>query len=804
MPVLKAVRWLTVLVVAACFALGLLIGILQSDYWGRENFKGMDCPPVTNGTSQMVLEPIESDRSLTMTVSATAELHGPKLAEPSPPIDSRLFGLARCLGLDAGSLDTMTWTDGDLKAQGGPSSITSIDGAEPSTKYDDLVLWYRATGLGLSLKACRSNTEPDSCQKTLERTLQLKLPPSWQLVESSVKPTAVEVQGTQTVATWKTVTGTELRVNIDVPERDLWKLKVSDYWILTLGLWPGAWIRTYQADKLASIVAMAATAGFLSFLGGQKRGRRLAVGAWCLAGAFVSTIILSGTLLLQPGTDVDYALRFALDGLSWGLLNVFLLYASVSPQTFRSGKHKRIIGGFAILGLLPASLLLIADPANNVSPVGTLMSAAVGVSLALLIGSAAYRTLRLISVVPMLAPDRATWWSRKRVERGLFVVITSLAAMSLAAPLSGEAKFGVGVPALLSSVESTGTTFARVYLVLGPILVIGVLAIQFQRSKGWRFLGFFGRRRRLVCLLFAISVATPTQLILNSFQWPGWVLTLFALLWITRRSALEPAAKSPGELLDQASVAITRKRSLVSTLQTGPTTETEASGRRSQLREILGDQDGNDAAKLFLLCGPRSDWSSNARFGAMLGLRVGALPVAFFAYTAIWTLGDRSGNYFSTDILLVVLSVILNAIFWGVGGFAFAGLYAWLPGGIGPIKAIALWLAWLGSALAAELITAWPWRPDPSGWLYLALESLLGLVVIAIFYDFGSVRAANGHWRQLLELYNIYRLRDLAAYLIPLVLAIAGLAQQIAAGSASDIVEAALKGLSDALNVKSG
>jgi hypothetical protein len=377
--------------------------------------------------------------------------------------------------------------------------------------------------------------------------------------------------------------------------------------------------------------------------------------------------------------------------------------------------------------------------------------------------------------------------------------MAAMAAVSLGAPLSAALDYSNRASSVLSAVDDAGSALARACLVLGPVLVVGVLALQFGRTEGWSIRGFAARRRRITCLLFAIAVATPTQSVFDAIPWPGWIITLIAVLWLTRR--MEPAA-SPmdrGALLDAASVDFALRSDLEKLDATPPTTEAEAAERRSKRHDVI-EKTRPDVARQFLACGPRANWASNARFGAVLGLWVGALPIAFFAFTAVRTLGRPSGNYLASDLLLVVLAVLLNTVFWAVAGFAVTGLYSSLPGRTGPTKAVALWGIWLASAIAAELVAAFPWAPDPTEWVYVALELLLGLVGISVAHDLASVRAVDGNWRRLLEVYNVHRLRDLSRYLIPLVLAVVGLVQQIASGSAADIVQAALDGISSALN----
>jgi hypothetical protein len=353
---------------------------------------------------------------------------------------------------------------------------------------------------------------------------------------------------------------------------------------------------------------------------------------------------------------------------------------------------------------------------------------------------------------------------------------------------------------LARAAENAVTDLSRAELVLFPLLLVGVAATRMvavsDRASVDQETAVTGRRT-LTCLMFAIAVTPPATSVVSLVAWPGWLLTWWILARLTKRTpSLPPADTDPGTLLDQAVVHTAARRAPDESDAT-PADHSEASAQRER-RQALQNAPAGDAAVHFLARGPYANWAENAQTGARIAWWAGLAPLAYFAWTALALAPQNTA--LSTISLNVVMALLREVIFWVSAGFAFAGLYPLLPGRIGPTKALALWSAWIASTLIAELVSAWPDPGASSEWVYRLLQLLLVLLTVAVAYDLQTIHAVNVGWRRILDLYNVHRYRDLAAYLIPVALAIAGLIQQIAAGTGADVVEATLKGIAQILN----
>jgi hypothetical protein len=177
-----------------------------------------------------------------------------------------------------------------------------------------------------------------------------------------------------------------------------------------------------------------------------------------------------------------------------------------------------------------------------------------------------------------------------------------------------------------------------------------------------------------------------------------------------------------------------------------------------------------------LSLGPRTTWWQN-----------GILAASFAAILALIPLGRYIYNYSSPSSGFAPLYVIRDFVSewarWIVAGAVFGCCYAYLPGRVGAIKAIAL-VATIGATIGAFALVPTSHLPPrlPSNLLLLGLF----LVVIGIFLDWLALRERRIDTRHLGDLYEMQMLRR-AATLTPLLLGGLAISNSIAGGNWHDV-----------------
>jgi hypothetical protein len=177
-----------------------------------------------------------------------------------------------------------------------------------------------------------------------------------------------------------------------------------------------------------------------------------------------------------------------------------------------------------------------------------------------------------------------------------------------------------------------------------------------------------------------------------------------------------------------------------------------------------------------LSLGPRKNWWRNGTLAGALAAPLAVLPLARYGYNYEW---PRSG--FAP--LYVVTSFTFELARWVVAGVVFGCCYAYLPGRVGPIKALAL-LSAIG--LPVALLSLIPRTQTPQGLSSDLLLIGLFLVVVGIVMDWLTLRERAVDPRHLGDLYELHYVRKAAA-LAPFALGILVAANKIAGGEWGDL-----------------
>ena len=190
---------------------------------------------------------------------------------------------------------------------------------------------------------------------------------------------------------------------------------------------------------------------------------------------------------------------------------------------------------------------------------------------------------------------------------------------------------------------------------------------------------------------------------------------------------------------------------------------------------------------------------AHAKIAAQIASIIAIIPVAYLMRS---TLGQLNGELSSNIAILgVVLFAVLEFARWVVSGFLFGYLYATLPGRIGPVKALVfagIWtLSCLGPLVVAQITGNSSLTQEV---IYRSAQFALFTIVLAIVIDLRVVTAAGGTWRNLQEAYDLQSYGQVAAAIAPAALLVLTLAQQVKAGSDSEVASTLLKGITSVLH----
>jgi Family of unknown function (DUF6185) len=201
---------------------------------------------------------------------------------------------------------------------------------------------------------------------------------------------------------------------------------------------------------------------------------------------------------------------------------------------------------------------------------------------------------------------------------------------------------------------------------------------------------------------------------------------------------------------------------------------------------------GNSAtARALLNHGPLDDWRKNTRRMVEIGAIASIVPIAYFGWGVLDTLPSTTRDGGGSAYLAA--AIVTEVARWLASAAVLGLLYTRLPGRTGPTKALSLSCLWFATSAIVELLSRWAGHSGGRAWTFPALQLLLYLVVVAVAYDYGTIRAANGGWADLQVVYGIDRTRQFAAFGVPATLAILAIAQQVASGTGIDFVKGVLE-----------
>jgi hypothetical protein len=213
----------------------------------------------------------------------------------------------------------------------------------------------------------------------------------------------------------------------------------------------------------------------------------------------------------------------------------------------------------------------------------------------------------------------------------------------------------------------------------------------------------------------------------------------------------------------------------------------DAAYRLEKLREDLLRRGGTSAASprrrlvtlpprsspysFALSLGPHPTWWQNGQLAAVFAAGLALVPLARYAYHFDWPQTGFAPFY-------TVLGFGFEFARWVAAAFVFGCLYAYLPGRVGPVKAV---LFPLPVAIVVAAFDRVPEAEVPDTLLSNVFLLSLFLVVVGVLMDWWTLRRLNVDARHLGDLYELHFLKRVAV-LLPAAIAILAIANAIAGG----------------------
>ena len=184
--------------------------------------------------------------------------------------------------------------------------------------------------------------------------------------------------------------------------------------------------------------------------------------------------------------------------------------------------------------------------------------------------------------------------------------------------------------------------------------------------------------------------------------------------------------------------------------------------------------------------GPSKSLRTNLAVAVRAACYLSLPAIAYFSWGLVDELPNRTSG---TAALGLSISLVVRWVSWLAAGAVYCIAQSHLPGRLGPIKAAALSTAWFVPAVAIELLEGWQGVVNDRSWLFPGFELVLFLTALSVWYDYRTIASESATpWTHLRAAYRIDRARDILKVVGPAAVASLAVVDQLANGSAADIV----------------
>jgi hypothetical protein len=432
-----------------------------------------------------------------------------------------------------------------------------------------------------------------------------------------------------------------------------------------------------------------------------------------------------------------------------------------------------------------------------------------------------WRQLRragLIAVGLLVAGVVAQWWAWSRSQRPRADQLDLSSGQWATEALGYEtAESGNSWPEYLAdTVTDLPVQLAGVLAALTPFIAIAGLLTVLHAARGEARHHSLRKPHDLLwlaTLIFAAAVVGTGGVVEDVAVPLAFVasLLLFRAAIQKRLDAYAPDATAEDvrrtDLLKRsvALEGLRRKNAkLYDSYSTGDVTDDEYYSRRSTIDQAAAERraapsipDGVSPTELAFALGPGRTWWDNGLAAARLGLKISAVPLAYFVAVVLSSdqLDSALSDDFPSALLTLASATATEVAFWVGAAFVFGITYPHLRGVNGPLKGLALGAVYGASHLAGAIV-----EPGSQGaWPFRTLTLAIFLVVVGAAMDRETLARSGLDWRHLLDGYRLRDVRYAFGFASSAAVAAIVVAQQIATGEGSDAVSEILKAVPDFL-----
>ena len=197
--------------------------------------------------------------------------------------------------------------------------------------------------------------------------------------------------------------------------------------------------------------------------------------------------------------------------------------------------------------------------------------------------------------------------------------------------------------------------------------------------------------------------------------------------------------------------------------------------------------------------GPFRNACARANMALAWATLLSVVPVAYLIWGTLIAL-PKNGSQ-PIDASIVLSQAVSEIVRWMLTGWLYGLLLPFLPGRVGPVKALWLSGAWFAASVPVVILDIWTGADPGRVWLFPGLQLLVFLTVLAVLMDLSTIRAWAGGpstwdagWSALLEVYNFEGARKVVLYAAPAVAAVIAIGQQVVSGTGLDFVTSLLSG----------
>ncbi len=209
-----------------------------------------------------------------------------------------------------------------------------------------------------------------------------------------------------------------------------------------------------------------------------------------------------------------------------------------------------------------------------------------------------------------------------------------------------------------------------------------------------------------------------------------------------------------------------------------------------------------------LQAGPTGTVGGDLRVSIGLAALLSVVPVSFVFWGTLTRLPGHTIR--PSDAIFVVAALFTEILRWLLTGWVYGLLHRRLPGAIGPVKAMVLLACWFAAAVPVEIVNRWSGAGSGRVWVFPGLQLAVFLFALSVLHDLVTVHehAAARRWPSVNDAlqagYRIQSTRHLIAYLVPPLLTVIAIGQQVVAGTGIDFVKSLLAGVPTLTNFGGG